>query len=177
MRAPVGCENRVVEMLHAQTQPRDADLLQRFQLRLAQGARFAFKSNFFGVFPTDVPVQAFHKVTKLLFADVRRRAAAEVREPKLPPLYSRHLAVEFILFDQRIQVPFNVGSVLVCVDLEVTKLAPLAAKRNVDVQAERLLGTRMLIESLDRVRGVFRFPLRKRRIVGDEIITDFGFSI
>ncbi len=177
MRATIGGQNVVVEMLDAEAQPRDADLFQRFELRFAQRPRLALEGDFFGVLPTHMPVETFDQITELLFADVRRRAAAEVSEPKLPALKSVRAAVDFILLDQRVQVSLNLRGVLVGVDFEVTKLAPLTAERDVNVEAERLIGARRPIQRLDRVSGIFRLPLRERRIVGDEVIADFGFGV
>src|SRR5262245_61661956 len=106
-----------------------------------------------------MPIEPFHEIAKLLFADIRRRAAAEIGQPELPPLQSGHAAVDFILLDQRVEIDLDLRSVLVRVDFEVTKFAPLAAEGNVDVKPERLLDTRGPAERLDRVRNVFRFPL------------------
>ncbi len=69
-----------------ETQSRDADLFQRFELRFLQRAGLALESDFFGILPTHVAIEAIDQVMKLLFADVRRRAAAEVSEAQLPPL-------------------------------------------------------------------------------------------
>src|SRR5262245_5802298 len=106
-----------------------------------------------------MPVESIHQIAKLLFADVGRRAAAEVGEPELPPLQCVHAAVDFILLDQRVEIDLDLRSVLVRVDFEVTKFTPLAAEGDVNVKAERLLDARGPAERLDRVRDVFRPPL------------------
>src|SRR5262249_22668170 len=124
-----------------------------------------------------MPVESIHQIAKLLIADIRRSAAAEVGQPKLPPLQCGHAAVDFILLDQRVEIDLDLRSVLVRVDFEVTKFAPLAAERDVNVKPERLLDARGTAQRLDRVRDVFRLPLRERRIVGDEIIADFSFEV
>src|SRR5262245_24407700 len=124
-----------------------------------------------------MPVESIHQIVKLLFADIRRRAAAEVGQPKLPTLQRGRAAVDFILFDQRVEIDLDLRSVLVRVDFEVTKFAPLAAEWDVNVKPERLLDASGTAQRLDRVRDVFRFPLRERRIVGDEIIADFSFDV
>src|SRR5262245_19201670 len=80
-----------------------------------------------------MPVESIHQIVKLLFADIRRRTAAEVGQPKLPPLQCGHAAVDFILFDQRVEIDLDLRSVLVSVDFEVTKFAPLAAEWDVNV--------------------------------------------
>src|SRR5215510_6253348 len=144
MSAAVGGQNVVVEMFDAEAQSRDADFFQRFELRFAERARLALECDLFGVLPTHMPVESFHEIAKLLFADIGRRAAAEVGQPELPPLQSGHAAVDFILPDQRVQIDLDLRSVLVSVDFEITKFAPLAAERDVYVKAERLLHARWL---------------------------------
>src|SRR5262245_46291556 len=124
-----------------------------------------------------MPVESIYHIAKLLFADVGRRASAEIGEPKLPPLQCGHAAVDFILLDQRVEIDLDLRSVLVRVDFEVTKFAPLAAEGDVNVKAERLLDAGGPAQRLDRVRNVFRLPLRERRIIGDEIIADFSFDV
>ena len=84
-------------------------------------------------------IESFDQVVKLLFADVRRRAAAEVSKPQLPALKGAGAAVNLILLDQRVEIDLDLGGVLVGVDFEVTELAALAAKRNVEVKPERLV--------------------------------------
>src|SRR5262245_16285977 len=135
MGAAVSRQNVVIEMLDAEAQSRDADLFQRFELRFAERARLALERDFFGVLPTHMPVESVHQRAKLLFADVGRRAAPEVGQPELPPLQCGHAAVDFILFDQRVEIDLDLRSVLVRVDFEVTEFAPLAAEGDVDVQA------------------------------------------
>ena len=56
------------------------------KLRFLQRAGFALKRDFFGILPTHVTVETVDQIVELLFADVRRRAAAEVGKPQLPPL-------------------------------------------------------------------------------------------
>ena len=89
MRAAIRRENLVVEMFDAEAQSRDADLLERFELRFLQRARLAFEGDFFGVLPAHMAIESIDQVVQLLFADVRRRAAAEVGEPQLPALKAR----------------------------------------------------------------------------------------
>ena len=85
------------------------------------------QSDLFRVFPTHVSIQTIDEIMQLLLTDVRWRAAAEVCKAKLPALERGHAAVELVLFDQRVEIDFDLGSVLVCVDFEVAEVAALPA--------------------------------------------------
>ena len=177
MRAAIRRQDLVVEMFDTEAQPRDADLFERFELRFLQRARLTLEGDFFGILPTHVTIETIDQIMQLLFADVRRRAAAEVSEPELPPLKSGHAAVDFILFDQRVEIDLDLGCVLVRVDFEVTEVAALAAERDVNVKTERIFNARRLVERLEGVSHKLRLPLRERRIIRDKIIADFGSGL
>jgi hypothetical protein len=74
-----------------------------------------------------VTIQTLDEISELPVADVRRSAAAEVSETKLPSLNSSGAAVEFVLFDECVEIDFDLGSILVDVDFEITEEAALAA--------------------------------------------------
>ena len=99
MSATVGCENLVVEVFDTETESCDADLFECLQFCFLQRARLTFERHFFRVRPAHVTIQTVDEITQLFLADVRRRAAAEIRKPKLAPLERRHAAVKLILFD------------------------------------------------------------------------------
>ena len=119
-------------------------------------------------------VEAVNKVVELLFADVRRRTATKVSKAELPALQSACAAVAFNLLNECVEIKFNLAGIFVRIDFEVAKLAALAAERDVQVKTERVLGAGRLIQRLNRVGDVFRFPLRERRIVRNKIIADFS---
>src|SRR5688572_24806072 len=110
---------------------------------------------------------------KLLLADVRRRAPAEVSKFQLPPLKRARPAIQFVFLYQRVQVDLNIRGVLVRVDFEIAKLAALATERNVDIEAKGISHPRSLIEGRERVANELRFPLRERRIIRNEVVSDF----
>src|SRR5215216_6457952 len=124
-----------------------------------------------------MPIESFNKAIKLFLAYIRRRAASEVCEPELPTLKSARATIDFILFNESLEVKLYLGRVLVRVDFEIAKLAALSAERNMYVETKRIVSTRRLIERLDCKRDIFRFPLRKRRICGDKIIADLRLGI
>src|SRR4030095_213858 len=105
-------------MLDAEAQTRSADILQCLELRFPQSAGLAFKSDFFGVLPTHVTIEALDKVMKLFFADVRRRAASKISKTELPALKSARAAVDLVLFDQCVQIALDLGRVLIGIYLE-----------------------------------------------------------
>src|SRR5215813_11864860 len=103
MRATVGGEDFIVEVFDAETETRHTDRLERLEFRLLQRSRLALESDFFCIVPTHVTIETVDEITQLLIADVRRRAATEVREAKLAPCERRHATVKFVLFDQRVE--------------------------------------------------------------------------
>ena len=121
-------------MFDTETESRDSDRFQGFEFRFLYRARLALESDLFRVFPTHVPIQTIDEIMQLFLADVRRRAAAEIGKPQLPPMERRHAAVEFILFDQRVEIDLDLGCILVCVDFEIAEEAALPAERDMDIE-------------------------------------------
>src|ERR1051325_9686643 len=134
MRAAVGGKDLVVEMFDTETETRDTDVFECLKLRLVNRPGLAFESDFFGVGPAHVTIKSIDEIAQLPLADVRRRAAAEVREAQLAALKSGHAAVELVLFDQRIEIDLDLRGVLVGVDFEVTEEAALTAERDVNIE-------------------------------------------
>src|SRR5262249_29492865 len=97
-----------------------------------------------------------------------------ISKSELASLKSRCVAVELILFDQGVEVDLNLGSVLVGIDLEITKLATLATERNVNIETERIVDASRFFQRRDCFADELRFPLRKGWIVRDEVVADFG---
>src|ERR1044072_7754629 len=114
-------------MLYAEAESRDSNLFERFKLRFSQRARLALEGDFFSRLPAHVAVEPLYEMVELPFADIRRRAAAEVGEAQLPTLKSARAAIDFILFDERFDIKLDFSGVLVRVDFEVTELATLSA--------------------------------------------------
>src|SRR5258705_7571200 len=174
MSTPVGGENLIIEMFDSEAQPSDTNFLQSFEFGSSESAGLAFEGDLFSITPAHMSVKAIDQIVELFFADIRGRAATEVGETKLAPLKCACSAVALSFLDQGIEIEFDFAGVLVCVDFEVAKLATLAAERYVQVKAEWFFDSRRLIESLYGLRHIFWFPLRKRRIVGNKIVPDFG---
>src|SRR5262249_30798708 len=66
---------------------------------------------------------------------------------------------------------------LVGVDAEVAEFAALAAKRNVQVQAQRRAGLRRVIQDGVGVGQKLWLPGGEGRVVGDEVITEAGLFL
>ena len=64
-----------------------------------------------------MPIESFHEIAKLLFADIRRRAA-EAQAGAAAPARRVMRCVDFILLDQRVEIDLDLRSVLVRVDLK-----------------------------------------------------------
>ena len=153
MRASVQLENAVVEVFDAEAQARDAEPPDHRQLALGQRARLALEGDLFGLVPRRHRAQALHQPLELLRRQKRRRAAAEVHEVQRPPGNRRQLAVQLELARQHVEVLIDLARVLVGVDAEVAEVTPLAAERNVQVDAERHV----------RSRAATRAPASRRR--------------
>ncbi len=149
--------------------------LERGDLRLRKRAGLAFEGDFLGLVPIDVGPQAIDQRRELLAAEERRRAAAEIDEAERPASHHRQAADQFDLARQGRDIGLDVRGVLVGVDAEVAELAALAAERNVQVQPQRHFGRRRM-QGLVHVGQRLGRPLRKRRIVGDEIAANFGLG-
>src|SRR5688572_10045279 len=113
MCPPIGRENLIIEILDAQAQTRDADFLERLDLRLVQGARLALKRDLLGIIPAHMPIEALNEMKELLLADVRGRPAAEIGEAELPALQRGHTAVSLHLLDEGAEVDLDLGGILV----------------------------------------------------------------
>ena len=138
MRATVCGKDLIVEVFDAETNTRHADRLQRLEFRFLQRTWLALESHLFGIFPAHVTIQTVDQIMQLLVADIRGRAlrrGIRVLSPRmLPPLKRRHATVEFVLFDQRVEIDLDLRSVLICIDFEVTEVTAFATKRDVDVE-------------------------------------------
>jgi len=64
--------------------------------------------------------------------------------------------------------------VLICIDFEVTELAALATKRDMDIEPKRIMDARRFVQRFDSAVNMFRFPLRKWRVIGNEIVSNLG---
>jgi hypothetical protein len=135
MSASVGGQNLIVEVFDAETETRHADRFERFEFRFLQGTRLALERDLFRFVPTHVTIETVDEITQLLVADVRRRAAAEVSKAKLASFERRHATVKLVLFDQCVEIDLDLGSVLVGIDFEVTKVTAFTAERNVNIKA------------------------------------------
>ena len=176
VRAPVQFQDVVVEMLDAETEPRDAHPANRAELRLGERPGLALERDLARGRPRRDRRQAINETLELPDRQERRRAAAEIDEVERPPGDGRLPGVQLPLPPQNIEVRLDLGRVLVRVDPEVAEVAALAAERNVEVQAERDIRRRRGERRVGRLVHRLRRPDRERRIVGDEIAADFRFG-
>ena len=84
MRPAVAAEDLVVEILDADAQPRNAQVVQGVQLFVGQRAGLRFEGDLFDLIPGKVFLQSREKPGQLLDGEERRRAAAEVRVARPP---------------------------------------------------------------------------------------------
>src|SRR6266508_4561257 len=104
-------------------------------------------------------VQTIYQIMQLLFTYIGRSTTPEICEADLPALKAARATVEFSLFDESIEIEFDLRGVLVSIDFEIAKLATLAAERYMKVKTKRIFGARRLIERLKCVHYILRLPL------------------
>ena len=177
MRPAIDFEDVVVEIFHAQAQPGDAQLADDLELVIGQGARLALESNLLGLVPGQQRFHAIGQVPQLVGRKVRGRAAAEVDEIGLATADKGFAGVKREFAKDGINVMANRLRILVGINLEITEMATLAAKRNVNIDAEGCIGLRRPLDRGKNLAGELRFPERIGRIIGDEIIADSSFFL
>ena len=125
--------------------------------------------------PVDIGTQSIDQRGQLLGTQKGRRTTAEVDESKRAVAHDGLLADQFDFLAQRRDVGLNVFCVLIGEDFEVTKFATLAAEGNVQVQPERRIGDGRPGHRLGDFVQLVCIPFGVRRIVGNEVATDFCF--
>src|SRR5205807_8876831 len=83
----------------------------------------------------------------------------------------------FQLPDREVQVSFNGGGIFVGVNAEITKMAALAAKRDMQINAQRGSRRWRPVQSRGHVAGMLGFPKGKRRVIRNEVVADGGFLL
>jgi hypothetical protein len=175
MRAAIDLQDAVVEVFDSQAEARHAHAPDGLELRLAERSRLAFESNLLGCCPGGCGAQARDEALQLTGREERRCAAAKINEVQRAPGDGRRLEIQLPLPGQHVEILLDLARALVDVDAEVTEVAPLAAERDVEIQAERDGFRRGAAERIPRLgRGRLGGPDRERRVIRNEITTDRG---
>ena len=175
MRPAVELEDPVVEVLDAETEPRDPH---------ARGSPRSFASvsvpgshsNVISSAPAHgvAAVSRVDEPLELRGREERRRAAAEIHEVERTAGDRRRRRIELPLARQAIEIRLHLARVPFGVDAEVTEMTLLPAERDVQVEAQRHsgrgAGQRRTADSVDGFGG----PHRKRRVIRDEVAADLG---
>src|SRR5580692_765209 len=122
MRPAVDLQNVVVEILDAQAEARDSQIPDRLKFAFREGSRFALEGDFFGLVPGQQALHALDQARKLPRGNVRWCAPSKVNESRLASADEGSLGVEGQFSDGGIQIAFHLGSVLIGIDFEVTKV-------------------------------------------------------
>src|SRR6201747_452342 len=93
------------------------------------------------------------------------RAPAEINVFKLPAGEAAMFGIQRDFIPQGIEIRLDFRSVLIGIHPEITKLAPLAAKRNMQIQPQRSLWLRRPVERRQNLWLMLRRPNRKRRVI------------
>src|SRR5689334_9161021 len=118
---------------------------------MGERPRLAFESDLLGPCPRHHRLNSRDETLELADADVRRRAAAKVDELERPAGDRRLLRQHLDLGSQRVEIGADLLRILVRVDAEVAELAPLAAERDVEIEAERRAWARRRVERREDV--------------------------
>jgi hypothetical protein len=166
--AAVGLQDLVVEVLDAERQAGDAEGAHRLDLRLRQRPRLAFEGDLLGAVPRHDAADALDQAGELADAQQRRRAAAEIDEAQRAAGDGGRRGVQLDLAAEGRQVAVDAPAVHLGENAEVAELAPLAAERQMQVEAQ--LGARPRRRGERRLdpRQLGAGPERERRIVGHE---------
>ena len=172
--AAVNLEDVVIEVLHAEAQPRDADLAQHLEFLLAQCARLALESDLLRLVPRQQLLHTVGQVAELILGEVRRCAASKINKVGLAPSDEDLLRVELHLVQHGVDVVADLRRVFVRVHAEIAEVAPLAAERDMHIDAQRRVRLRRLAKRGTVVWHVLRFPERERWVVRDKVVADCG---
>ena len=91
---------------------------------------------------------------------------------QFPTLEGSCTRITLSFLNQSIQVNFDLAGVLVGVDFEVTKLAALATKWNMQIEAEWIHLCELVGLVLQLLRQRSPASIVKRRVVGNKIVTN-----
>src|SRR5207253_1842193 len=105
--------------------------------------------------------ERFHfpeQAAKLIGAQIRRRAAAEIDELQGSSAHGGSLTIQLDFLDQGIEVELDIACVLIGVDAEIAELAALTAKGNVQVEPKRRARLRRLLQDGLGLRQILGLP-------------------
>src|SRR6202020_871862 len=101
-------------------------------------------------------------------------ASAEIYEVHFAPANRRLRRINRKLLQRGVNVTFDRRRILVRVNAKITKVAALAAKRNVQVNPQWVAGLGRSFERGIQVAELLLFPKGKGRIIGNKIIAYRG---
>ncbi len=173
----VGPQNLVVEMLDPQAQPGDPQFVDCLQLLSVERARLAFKGHLLGLVPGQEAFHSGHELPESRRREKRGRAAAEIDEPRPPPGQERSPGVHREFAQQGLDIARHAVRLGIAarIDAEVAEVAPLAAERQVDVDAQRDARPGCLLQRRQDLSAILRLPEREGRIVGNEVVAHRRF--
>src|ERR1041385_6291973 len=177
MRAAVGIENTVVEVLDSQAQAGDAHLSQDLELATGNGSGLTLKGDLLGFIPGKLPLHRIDDAAELASGKKRWRATAEIDEARFSAADEWFSGVELEFADQGIQVAFDFGRILAGIDLEVAKMAAFPAKRNVNVDPQRSVGKWRTVQGRGSLAYVFMPPEGIRGVIGNKVTTGSGLFL
>src|SRR5215212_5762932 len=98
-----------------------------------QRSGLGFKGYFLHLVPPQDLLHLAYEMTQLIDRQIGRRPAAKIDKARLAPANELFYAVNPQLAQHRVDVAADRRRILVRVNLEITEVAPLPAKRNVRV--------------------------------------------
>ena len=173
MGPAVGLQNCIVEIFHSQRDARHPQAAQGLHLRLRQRAWLALKRHLLGIVPAKARMQPGHQLLQLLDGEKRRSSPSEIDILERATSDRRLLRHQRRFAGQSLGIPLDIGRGGVGVHAEIAELAPLATKRNVQIEAEGR-GGGGLGKRLQHSRHRSSRPALKRRVVRHKVAAWLG---
>src|SRR5882762_195616 len=97
---------------------------------ICQRSRFALEGYFLGFIPWQEGFHAIGQMAKLIHGQVGRCATAEINKVGLASADEWFSRVNVQLSKYSLEITTNGGRIFICINLEVTEMTALPAKRN-----------------------------------------------
>src|SRR5262249_15287031 len=107
MSAAVDLEDMIVEVFNSKAEPRNADLLDDFELAFGQSAGFGFEGDLLGCAPGQEFSHGVCQTRELTGGNIRWRSTAEVDELRLSRSDQRLARVELQFVNRRVEIAFD----------------------------------------------------------------------
>src|SRR5437762_337008 len=130
-----------------------------------QRAWFAFESDFLRFIPRQQRFHAVGQMPELIDGKVRWRPTAKINEVRLAPAHKWLPRIDRQLAQYSLEITTNSCRILVRINFEITEVAALPAKGNMNVNAQWIARSRRPFNCLKYLVRKLRLPKRIRWII------------